>query len=101
MTWDNVIGYVPVTPYFTAKNCRTFAPHGNWQTLDLTLRQMGKLKPFLELADITKFPINNLYPCSSGWGSNGATSHQGYAVYKVMAEKFGLKKPWEQKGRRY
>jgi phytoene dehydrogenase-like protein len=101
MTWDNVIGYVPVTPHFAAKNCRTFAPNGNWQIIDLTQRQMGKLKPLLELADITKFPIQNLYPCSSAWGSNGATSHQGYAVYKVMAERFGLRKPWEEKGRRY
>jgi len=33
--------------------------------------------------------------------ASNAWSREGYNVYKVMAEDFGLKKPWEEKGRPY
>ena len=100
MTWDNVIGYVPITPEFTARHARNYAPAGNWHILDLTPSQLGKFRPILELANITKFPIENLYPCSAAWGFQpGASSMQGYAAYKAIAEKFGLRKPWDEKER--
>ena len=102
MTWDNVIGYVPITPYFTAKHARNYAPHGNWHVIDLIPSQLGSMRPIPELADVRNFPIKNLYPCSTSWGLlPGAESHQGYWVYKIMAEQFGLRKPWEEKGRPY
>lgn len=99
--WDNVIGYVPVTPYFTTQHSRSFSPSGGWTAIDVFPAQMGKNRPIPELANIRKFPIKNLYPASVSWGGYavGATCHQGYHVYKVLAEQYGLRKPWEEKGR--
>jgi phytoene dehydrogenase-like protein len=102
MNWDNVVGYVPVTPHFTAKHARNYAPSGNWAIIDLCASQVGKMRPIPELANITKFPISNLYPCSAAWTWQvGGGSHVGYIVYKVMADQFGLRKPWEEKRRPY
>ena len=102
MTWDNVIGYVPITPYWIAKHSKNYAPAGNWHTIDLAPWQLGKCRPMPQLANVTKLPIENLYPCACAWGLQpGAHSHQGYWVYKVMADKWGLRKPWEEKGRVY
>ena len=102
MTWDNVIGHVPITPYFTAKHARNYAPSGNWCVIDMCGPQMGRHRPIRELADLANFPIKNLYPCSSAWHPYGsASSQQGYWVYKILAEKYNLRKPWEEKGRPY
>ncbi|MBW1945021.1 MAG: NAD(P)/FAD-dependent oxidoreductase [Deltaproteobacteria bacterium] len=102
MTWDNVIGYVPVTPHFTARHAKNYAPAGNWCVIDLESTQVGRFRPIPDLADLRNFPIENLYPCSGGWHPVGsACSHQGYWVYKILAEKYKLKKPWEAKGRVY
>ena len=101
ITWDNVIGYVPVTPYFTVQHSRSYAPSGAWTSLNVSANQMGKNRPIPELANIRKFPIKNLYPASSCWGGYvvGATCQQGYHVYRVLADVHGLRKPWEEKGR--
>lgn len=100
MTWDNVIGYVPITPFFTARHAKTFAPTGNWSVIDCPSHQFGRFRPIPELADLRNFPIENLYPCSAAWHqASGGHMQQGYWVYKIMAERFGLDKPWEEKGR--
>ncbi len=101
VSWDNVIGYVPVTPYFTIQHSRSYLPSGAWTTLDTTADQMGKNRPIPQLSDLTNFPIKNLYPASSCWGGyvTGGTCHQGYHVYKILANRHGLRKPWEEKGR--
>jgi len=102
VTWDNVIGYVPVTPYFTARHARNYAPSGNCIMIDAVGPQMGKSRPIRELADLRNFPVENLFPCSGCWHPIGsATSHAGYWVYKILAEKYDLRKPWEDKGRSY
>ncbi len=100
ITWDNVIGYVPITPFFTARQGKTFAPTGNWSVIDCPAHQFGRFRPIPELADLRNFPIKNLYPCSAAWHqASGAHMQQGYWVYKIMAEHFGLRKPWEEGGR--
>jgi len=94
ITWDKVIGYVPVTPYFTAKHAPNYGPQGNWCVIDMDGPQIGRFRPIAELADLRNFPIDNLYPCSAAWHpSGGAMSMQGYWVYKLIAEKHGLKMP--------
>ncbi len=102
MTWDNVIGYVPVLPYFTAKHARNYGPqHGNWSTIDNTPVQTGRFRPIPELAS-GRMPIENLYATGAAWHPRpGSHSSQGYIIYKVMADDFGLRKPWEEKGRPY
>jgi len=97
ISWDKVIGYVPVTPYFTANHAPNYAPQGNWDVIDIDGPQIGRYRPIAELADLRNFPIKDLYPCAAGWHPfGGAMSTQGYWVYKILAEKHGLKMPPEK-----
>ena len=100
MTWDNVIGYAPLTPL---DHCHllNMAPTGNWGIIDHTPTQIGKYRPVPELAR-HKTPISGFYATGSAWPPfGGAFPGQGYTCYKVLAEDFGLRKPWEEKGREY
>jgi phytoene dehydrogenase-like protein len=99
MTWDNVIGYVPVTPYFTSRHARNWGPAGNWAVIDHSPSQLGRFRPIPELAS-GRMPIKNLYATGVGWHPFAlGSSFQGYNIYKVIAEDFGLRKPWVDKGR--
>ncbi len=101
MTWDNVIGYIPITPWSISRHARNWGPTGNWNVIDITPSQTGRLRPIPALAS-GRMPIKNLYATGAGWHPfGGAHSYQGYNIYKVMAEDFGLRKPWEEKGRPY
>jgi len=101
MTWDNVIGYIPVTPYSISQHARNWGPQGNWNVIDITPTQVGRWRPTLELAS-GRTPIKNLYATGAGWHPfGGGHSAQGYNIYKILAEDFGLRKPWEEKGRPY
>lgn len=99
MSWDNVIGYIPLTPY---DHCRlaNMAPTGCWSVVDNSIpSQWGRNRPVPELANY-KTPVENLYATGSGWPPLGiAASWNGYNCYKVIAQDFGLRKPWEEKGR--
>ena len=102
MTWDNVTGYNPVTPYYTANMARNFAPAGNWCVLDNVPSQMGKFRPIPELAGHKMPGVESFYCTGSGWHPYGAGhSAQGYNCYKVIAEDLGLIKPWDKEGRPY
>ncbi len=98
MTWENVIGFDPLTP-LDCCNMANMAPEGNWAVIDHVPSQMGRWRPIPELAR-HRTPIKNLYATGAGWHpGGGAMSCQGYNCYKIIAEDFGLKKPWEEKGR--
>lgn len=100
-TWDNVIGYHAVTPFFTSRNARNF-PNGCWSVIDNTPSQVGRYGPTPDLARYKVPGIENIYASSGGWQYHGtAHASQGYNCYKIMADDFGLRKPWEEKGRRY
>ena len=99
MTWDNVIGYVPITPYDTATRLKNMWPTGNHHVIDDYPGQSYKFRPIAELAD-HRMPIKNLYATGAAWGPvAGAHTGQGYRCYKAIAEDLGLEKPWEKKGR--
>ena len=101
MTWDNVIGYVPVTPFFVSRHAKNWGPWGNLSVIDNTPPQIGRMRPISELAS-GRMPIKKLYATGSGWHPFAcAFSWQGYNIYKVIAEDMGLRKPWEEKGRPY
>ena len=101
MTWDNIIAYTAVTPYYTAKMAKNYGPAGNWCVIDNIPSQFGRTRPIPELAG-HRTPIKNLYATGSAWHPYGAAhSIQGYNCYKVIAEDFGLRKPWVEKGRPY
>ena len=100
MSWDKVIGYIPVTPLFTARMARNFRPAGNWCIIDHVPSQMGKFRPIPEFARHKIPGIDDLYCTGSAWHPFGAAhSAQGYNCYKVMAEDLGLESPWQSEGR--
>ncbi|MDZ4247250.1 MAG: hypothetical protein U1D67_09045, partial [Dehalococcoidia bacterium] len=100
MNWDNIIGYYPETPPDIC-HLANMAPSGNWAVIDCIPTQQGRRRPITELSS-HRTPVTNLYGTGSAWHpSPGAHSYQAYNCYKVMAEDFGLKKPWEEKGRPY
>jgi len=99
VNWDNVIDYLPQSPYDLANRLSNMAPNGNWITLDYIESQMGPNRPIPELAD-HRTPISNLYATGVGWGTDlAASSSQGYTCYKSIAKDLGLRKPWEEQGR--
>ncbi len=101
MTWDNVIGYVPLTPYDHSR-LANMAPEGNWAVIDAGIpSQYGRYRPVPELARY-KAPIKDLYCTGSAWHPyGGGFNWQGYNCYKIIADDFGLRKPWEECGSRW
>jgi len=98
MTWENVIGYDPLTPYDC---CRliNMGPQGNWAVIDNIPSQMGRFRPVPELAR-HKTPVANLYATGTAWPFTAcAMVCQGYNCYKVIAEDFDVQKPWDVDGR--
>ncbi len=95
MTWDNVIGYLPRTPY-DACELANMAPTGNTGIIDRGIpSQLGRNRPIPELAR-HRTPIENLYATGSAWHPHGqGACWQGYNCYKIIAEDLGLGKPWE------
>ena len=97
MSWDRVIGYIPLTPY-DHNRISTFQPTGNWGTIDCLPGQVGRNRPIPELAR-HRTPIENLYATGTAWHPWGCgASWQGYNCYKIIGEDFGLRKPWEENG---
>jgi phytoene dehydrogenase-like protein len=98
MTWDNVIGCAPDTPYDCCR-LKNMGPEGNWNVLDPVPHQMGKFRPIPELSDY-RTPIKNLYATGVGWPFGcGASVGEGYSCYKIIAEDLGLGKPWLEPGK--
>lgn len=98
MTWDNVIGYMPVCPYDIC-HLANMAPTGNWAVIDVVPSQLGRSRPVPELAR-HRTPIEGLYATGSAWHPLAtAASWQSYNCYKIICEDFGLRKPWEEAGR--
>jgi len=100
MTWDNVIGYTPQSPFHCAR-MTNMAPTGNWAVIDHIPSQVGRWRPIPELARHAT-PIKGLYGTGSAWPIAGmATASQGYTCYKVIAEDLGLDLPPKAKVRGY
>jgi len=100
MTWDNVIGYSPQSPFHCAR-MTNMAPTGNWAVIDNIPSQSGRWRPIPELARHST-PIKGLYGTGAAWHFAGmASASQGYNCYKVMAEDLGLALPPKAKDRGY
>jgi len=100
MTWDNIIDCYIHSPYDTMQ-LANFAPSGEDTIISSIPHQVGSYRPIPELAR-HRTPIKNLYATGSAWPPRGcAASWQGYNCYKIMAEDYDLRKPWEEQGRPY
>ncbi len=100
MTWDKIIDCYIHSPYDTLQ-LANFAPSGSDMIIDAVPHQVGSCRPIPELAQ-HRTPVKNLYATGSAWPPRGcAASWQGYNCYKIMAEDYGLRKPWDEKGRPY
>jgi phytoene dehydrogenase-like protein len=99
MTWDNVIGYYSTTPWDIC-HIKNMAPTGNMLIIDRIPSQLGNYRPVPELARY-KTPIGGLYATGTAWGPTGGAAGAclPYACYKIIADDYGLGKPWEQEGR--
>lgn len=100
MTRDNLIGsYFDVAPTIMARNIA----YVNCCAMGCALvpSQIGRFRPIPELSGY-RMPVKNLYLCSASTHvSGGVRGTNGYNCYKVIAEDFGLRKIWEEKGRPY
>ena len=96
MTWDNVIDYISITPYDTARRHKNFWPTGDQNVIDRVLGQTPPFNPMPEMAWHRVADIKQLYATGSAWGRTpNASAGQGYTCYKAIAEDMGLAKPWE------
>ncbi len=100
MTKDNVIAAHITTP-MDVKMRNLNMPQGGWTGEDMIASQMGRMRPFPELA-FYRLPIQNLYLASASAHSGpGIGRGSAYNCFKVIAEDFGLPKIWEKNGRAY
>jgi phytoene dehydrogenase-like protein len=100
MSWDNIVDVFVNSPYDTMR-LANMAPSGEEHVISAVPSQVGSFRPIPELAQ-HRTPIRRLYCTGAAWPPQGiATSWQGYNCYKIMADDYGLRKPWEEKGRLY
>jgi phytoene dehydrogenase-like protein len=99
MTKDNIIAIFDNTPPDTEK--RNMVPEGHWAVGDQIMSQSGRFRPIPELSGY-RMPVQNMYYSSAGaHDGGGVRGCPGYNCYKVIAEDFGLRKVWQEKGRSY
>lgn len=93
--WDNVIGYYPETPDDYRYQLPNMGFEGNEGIIDLIPAQSRRFRPIPEWSGY-KVGIKNLYATGGAWPPTAGTIMcNGYNCYKVIAEDFGLSKPWE------
>ncbi len=100
MTRDNILGFYTNTPDDVEK--RNINMHqGQMLVQDMTASQMDRFRPIPELSSY-RMPVSNMYLASAAASGGGALrSFSGHICYKVIAQDFGLRKVWEEKGRPY
>jgi len=99
LSWDNIIGYDPVTPYDVAGRLLNM-PWGDWCTYNVEVNRPLSMIPILEFAQHRIPGIKNLYATGTFWWFlPGGDCIPGYRAYKAIAEDMGLRKPWKEKGR--
>ncbi len=100
MTPENVIdSYFDVPPMIMARN----KSYINCCAMGCAAvpSQLGRFRPIPELSNY-RMPVKNLYLASaSAHVAGGVRGTNGYNCYKAIAEDFGLRKIWEEKGRPY
>jgi phytoene dehydrogenase-like protein len=97
---DNLIACYIHTPFDIAKGDISMRG-GDPYMGDGVASQLGRFRPIPELSGY-RMPVKNMYLASSAAsGFGGVKGASGYICYKVIAEDFGLRKVWEEKGSPY
>lgn len=97
---DNLIACYIYTPLEISKRDISMR-EGDPYMGDGVASQLGRFRPIPELSGY-RMPVRNLYLASSAAsGFGGVKGASGYICYKVIAQDFGLRKVWEEKGRPY
>ncbi len=100
MTRDNVIAVFDNTPYDVEQRNLNMR-EGCRDSGDQIASQLGRFRPIPELSGY-RMPVKNMYYSSAGGhDGGGCRGTNGYSCYKVIAQDFGLRKIWEEKGRAY
>ena len=95
MTWDNVIGVAPDTPYDCCR-LKNMGPEGNWNVLDPVPHQMGYLRPNEECSQ-NRTPVKNLYIGGASCYPGGLiTFGPGYVAVNALAKDLGIEKWWPE-----
>lgn len=94
MTRDNIIASRIYCPY-DVQSGHPDMIEGGWTEGSMFASQLGRFRPFPELARY-RSPIKNLYQCSSNLHSAaGIGRGSGYIAYKAIAEDRELPRFWE------
>ena len=100
MTRDNIIASRIYTPYDVQAGHPDMI-EGGWTEGSMVASQLGRYRPFTELATV-RSPIANLYHASSNIHSAaGIGRGSGYIAAKAISEDRGLPRFWEQPGRHF
>lgn len=100
MTRDNIIATRIYSPYDVQAGHPDMI-EGGWTEGSMFASQLGRFRPFPELASY-RSPVKNLYLCSSNLHSAaGIGRGSGYIAYKSIAEDRGLPRFWEKSGRSF
>ena len=98
MTRDNIIA----SRIYTPSDVQAGHPdmiEGGWTEGSMVASQLGRYRPFTELATV-RSPIANLYHASSNIHSPaGIGRGSGYIAAKAISEDRGLPRFWDQPGR--
>ena len=100
MTRDNIIAVHINTPIELAMRNRAMREGQQFQ-ISQCASQGGFFRPLQGLSR-NRMPVKDLYLASCSAHPMGAmVGWAGYCCYKILVEDFGLRKIWEEKGRRY
>jgi len=105
MPGDNIIGCDPQTPYDNQHRLSNMSPWGKASRYkEININRPPSMTPISEFSRYRIADIKSLYGTGMFWVGSGSQvgssmADAGYLAYKVIAEDFGLSKPWEEKGR--
>ena len=98
MTRDNIIATRIYSPYDVLAGHPDML-EGGWPEGSMLASQLGRYRPFPELASV-RSPVTNLYHCSSNIHSAaGIGRGSGYIAAKAICADRGLPRFWDQPGR--
>ncbi len=99
---DNIIGWEIDTPWDCLKRHQSYH-EGSWiMGVGQQAHQWGRFRPIPELSQYQVPGIENLFLTGNAYHSGiGSQASYAYCLYKKVAEKYGLRKFWEEAGRPY